>query len=521
MAGILIRMRLLLTRRSLTNGWQGFTFVTGILAGAVVAVVTAAVIGFAARDGDVAHGTTIAATLFGIWTLGWLCGPVLTGSSDETVQPEHLRLLPISHRGLAAGLLAAAFAGPAPVINLIAFSGLIVLAAQWGWAATLVALIGVLLHLVFVVLLSRVVLAWVGAAMRSRRGKDLGVLLAGLVGLAYYPLSWLLGHVSELRDVPSGVATALRWSPSGWAPAAVEAAAQGDWLIALLALGALAVASLGLWQAWSALLARRLAAPMNSVAGSSGGGLLGRVRQGGPVGAVLVKELRAWWRDSRRRATLLPVLVVGILMPVFPAIQGGSAGGVPFAGVTAALFAVLAAANLYGYDGTALWQTLVTPGAARADVRGRLLALLLVVGVPTLPLSLILPGALGRWEMYPWVLSLYAVALGVGACSALVLSVIAPYPLPPRTGNPFSGSGNPGCAKMLIQFVMILGQMFSVLPVVAILLVGRATDLKAIEWLAVPAGLGLGIAAALLGAGIAERRLATGGPELLAAVRPK
>ncbi|MFI6048013.1 hypothetical protein ACIA8C_40790 [Nocardia sp. NPDC051321] len=522
MAGILIRMRLLLTKRALSSsGWQGFGYVVGVLIGTVFAIVTATLIGFALLDGDVASGTTIAATIFGIWTLGWLCGPVLIGSSDETIQPEHLRLLPISSRQLAGGLLAAAFAGPAPVVNLIAFGGLVALAAQVSWAATLVAVVGVVLQLVFVVLLSRVVLAWVGAAMRSRRGKDIGVLLAGLLGLAYYPMSLLMSHVSALRDVPPWAATTLRSIPSGWAPVAVEAAAQGNWLLALLPLLGLAVVSLGLWQAWSVLLARRLAAPMNSVASGAGSGLLGRVRQRGPVGAVLIKELRTWSRDSRRRAALLPVLVVGILMPVFPAFQGSGTGGVPFAGVTSVSFAALAGANLFGYDGTAVWQTLVTPGAVRADVRGRLLALLIVLGLPTLLLALILPGAVGRWDLYPWVLALYAAALGVGVGAAVLVSALAPYPIPPRTGNPFSGSGNPGCAKVLLQFTVLFGQLFAVLPVVIVLLIGHFTELTAIEWLAVPVGIGTGIAAAIVCVRIAEKRLTTGGPELLDAVRPR
>ncbi|MFD6161830.1 hypothetical protein ACFWF7_35325 [Nocardia sp. NPDC060256] len=521
MAGLLIRLRLLLTRRALNDGWQGFSFVMGVLIGAVFAVITAALIGFAVRDGDVKAGITIAATFFGIWTLGWLCGPVLIGSSDETIQPEHLRLLPLSSRQLAGGLLAAAFAGPAPVINLIAFAGLVLLAAQLGWAATLVAVVGIVLQLVFVVLLSRVVLAWVGAAMRSRRGKDIGVLFAGLLGVAYYPMSWLMSHVSALRDLPPWASSTVRWIPSGWASVAVEGAAQSNWLLAVLPLAGLIVVSLGLWQAWAVLLARRLTAPMNSVAGSTGGGLLGRVRQRGPVGAVLIKELRTWSRDSRRRAALLPVLVVGILMPVFPAFQGSGTGAVPFAGVTAASFAALAGANLYGYDGTAVWQTLVTPGAVRADVRGRLLALLIVLGLPTVLLALILPGALGRWSLYPWVLSLYAAALGVGVGAAVLMSALAPYPIPPRTGNPFSGSGNPGCAKVLLQFTVLFGQLFAVIPVLIVLLIGHFTELTAVEWLAVPVGIGTGVAAAILAARFAEQRLMTQGPELLAAVRPK
>ncbi|MFX0574327.1 hypothetical protein [Nocardia nepalensis] len=522
MVGVLIRMRLLLTKRALGNGWQGVTFVSGIVIGLVFALGTAGLTAFAVRDGDVAGGITVAAAWYGIWTLGWLCGPVLMGTSDETVQPEHLRLLPLSSRQLATGLLAAAFGGPAPVINLLAFSGLIVLAVQLSWGAAAVALVGVVLQLIFVVVLSRVVLAWIGAAMRSRRGRDLGVLLAGLAGLAYYPMSFLLNHVEAVRESAPWLANLLRALPSGWAPTAVAAAARGDWVFALLALTGLLALTAVLWQAWSVLLRRRLIAPMGATSGAAGRGmLLSRVRPSGPVGAVVVKELRTWSRDSRRRAALLPVLLVGLLLPVFPAIQGDGSGGVVFAGVTAAWFAGLAANNLYGYDGTALWQTLVTPSAVRADVRGRLLALLLVIGLPTLLLALVLPGALGRWAMYPWTLSLLFTVLGVGAGSAVFLSVTAPYPLPPRTGNPFASSGNPGCAKALVQVTTSLGQLIAVIPVLIVLIIGAVSDLIAVQWLALPLGIAIGIMGAVLGARLAEQRLSDRGPEVLAAVRPR
>ncbi|MEV4240195.1 MULTISPECIES: hypothetical protein [unclassified Nocardia] len=522
MVGVLIRMRLLLTKRALGNGWQGVTFVSGVVIGVVFALGTAGLIGFGVRDGDVGGGVTVAAAWYGIWTLGWLCGPVLMGSSDETVQPEHLRLLPLSHRQLATGLLAAAFVGPAPVINLLAFAGLVVLAAQLSWAAVGVAVVGVVLQLLFVVVLSRVVLAWIGAAMRSRRGRDLGVLLAGLAGLAYYPMSFLLNHVDAVRESAPWLANLLRVLPSGWAPVAVGAAARGDWLSAVGALVGLSALTGVLWWAWSVLLRRRLTAPLDSVSGAGGRGmLLSRVRTSGPVGAVVVKELRTWSRDSRRRAALLPVLLVGALLPVFPAIQGDGSGGVAFAGVSAAWFAGLAANNLYGYDGTALWQTLVTPGAVRADVRGRLLALLLVIGLPSVLLAVVLPGALGRWSMYPWTLSLLFAVLGVGAGSAVFLSVTAPYPLPPRTGNPFASSGNPGCAKALVQVATSLGQLVALIPVLIVLLIGLALDITAVLWLALPVGIAIGIIAAVLGARLAEERLSARGPEVLAAVQPR
>ena len=47
------------------------------------------------------------------------------------------------------------------------------------------------------------------------------------------------------------------------------------------------------------------------------------------------------------------------------------------------MFTVIAAAcftNFYGDGGTSLWLTLVTPGAERADIRGRVWAWFLVTG---------------------------------------------------------------------------------------------------------------------------------------------
>jgi hypothetical protein len=265
------------------------------------------------------------------------------------------------------------------VINVIAFAGLIVLAAQLGWAATAVAVVGVALQLVFVVVLSRVVLAWIGAAMRSRRGRDLGVVLAGLAGLACYPMSWLLSHVNSAREVP-WLSDLLRRLPSGWVPSPVAATARRDWLVAVVALAGLMVVSAALWQAWSVLLRRRA--------------------------------------GDRHPYTLL--------------------------------------------------------------------------------ISLVLPGAIGRWSMYPWVLSLLATVLGVGAGAALFLSVTAPYPMPLRTGNPLAGSGNPGCAKGLLQLMIGLGQLIAVIPVLIVLGVGWYFGLTAVEWFELPIAIGVG--AALLGA---------------------
>ncbi|RDI51828.1 hypothetical protein [Nocardia mexicana] len=525
MVGVLIRMRWRLTARSLSSGKTAAAFWIGLVLGVIAAAGTALLMALAGHGWDTRAAINAAAALYAVWTLGWLCGPILAGSSDETLQPEHFRLLPLSYRQLAIGLLAAAFTGPAAVVNLLAFGGLVLLAAQLGIAATVFAIVGAVLQLVFVVVLSRVLLAWIGAAMRSRRGRDLGVLLAALAGLAYYPMQLLVTTVGpKLEHASRPVELALRIPPSGWAPYAVEAAARGQWWLALLCLLGLGMLSAVLWQAWAVLLRRRLtttAAPAGPVRAQAGGGLLDRAAPANPVGAVVVKELRTWWRDSRRRAALLPLMLIGVVLPIILSVQGAG-GTVPFVGTFVVWMAAMASANMYAFDGTALWHTLVIPGAVRADVRGRMIAWVLLVAPPALLVTLILPGALGRPGMYPWAVSTLPVFVGVGVATAIFLSVYAAYPLPPQRGNPFAGGGgNPGCARALVQLAVGFGQLLVNLPVIAILGVGVYLQNWFVQWCALPVGAALGFAAAVLAARIAERRLEARGPELLAEVKPR
>ncbi|MEV0461694.1 hypothetical protein AB0I30_05955 [Nocardia tengchongensis] len=522
MVGVLIRMRLRITARSMREGRAALNFWLGTLFGVLAAIATALII--ATAHETVHGGVTIAAALYGAWTLGWICGPVLTGSSDETLQPEQFRLLPLTPRQLAYGLGAAAFVGPAPIVNLIAFGGLVLLAAQIGWGATVIAALGVVLQLVFVVLLARTVVAWLGAAMRSRRGKDLGVLFAALIGLAYYPLNLLISTIGPKLDGDhGGLSVALRAVPSGWAPYAVEAAARGNYLLALVPLLGLALLSLVLWQSWAVLLERRLttpAAPESQVL-DSGGGLLDRFLPTTPVGAVVAKELRTWWRDGRRRAALIPLLIIGFVLPIFLSVRAGGSGTIPFSGAFVVWLATMSSTNLYGFDGTAVWQTLVTPGAARADVRGRAYAWALLVAPLALLATLILPGALGRTQLYPWALSTLPVLFGVGMGAVVYLSTHAAFALPPQRGNPFAGTGNPGCMKMLMQLAVGVVQLLATAPVLAILGIGAALHNPLIQWAALPIGVLLGIVAALLGIRLATTRLAARGPELLAEVKPR
>ncbi|AHH95016.1 hypothetical protein [Kutzneria albida] len=523
MVGVLIRMKLRVLSHSL-GGRRGVSYAIGGLVGLVAAVVSA---GFViSHPGGPEVGTTIAAALAAAWTLGWLFGPVLTGGGDETLRPENFALLPVPPTRLAFGMLAASLVGVPPVATLIAFAGLVVAALSYGAGAVVVAVLAVLLQLALAVLLSRVVIAALGAVLGSRRGKDLGVLLAAFVGLAYVPARFAIEALAPLIVGQSSpvFTSVLLDLPTGWGADAVGAAVRADWAVAIGLLLALAVLDGLLVLAWARLLTRRLTVPQAAGRGRAAKTGTERVRRVllpvSPVGAVVGKELRVWWRDARRRAMLLTSIVIGIFIPVFSSAGRSGIFMLPFAALWIVFFASLQATNLYGFDGSAVWHTLVMPGAARADVRGRQVAWLLIVAPVALLAALVLPGVTGDTTAYPWVLAIVPAMLGASAGVMLVLSVLAPYPMPAqRGGNPFAAGGRPGCSRALLQLGTTLLQFVCAIPAVALLLIGQFDALPVLNWLAVPVGLACGLLAAWWGGRIAYQRLAERGPELLGAVR--
>ena len=526
MVGVLIRMKLRVLSHSL-GGAKAASFVIGALVGLAAGAVSLFLVAAGFSQG-LSLGTTVAAAMLLLWTVGWLIGPIIMGGGDETLRPENFALLPLSPTKLAFGLLGASIAGVPPVATVVAFLGLVVGACRLGALPVIVAVITVALALAFTVLLSRVVISLVGAVLGSRRGKDLGVLLAALAGLSYLPLRYVAtALVPVLLQNNPGLGDTLRWLPTGWAPAAVEGAADGNWLVVIAAVLGLAVVDGGLLYAWARLLQYRLTTPQTNVGPArarktKAAGVHRGLLPATPVGAVIGKELRMWWRDARRRAMLLTSMLIGVFIPVFSVAGRGSSGAVmlPFAALWIVGFSMLQVSNLYGFDGTSVWHTIVTPGAARADVRGRQWAWGLIVGPVAIVAGLVLPGVVGAWWSYPWVLGVLPAMLGGAAGFMLLLSVYWAFPMPvQRGGNPFNSGNRPGCTRGLVRLLSIFFLVVIALPSLALLIVGQVESLPLVRWLAVPVGVLTGAVTAWWLGRIAQRRLLDRGPELLAQVK--
>ncbi|MGN9838060.1 hypothetical protein ACTMTI_08050 [Nonomuraea sp. H19] len=473
----LVKMKIAILRHS-TKGQRGSMMATG---GALGLVLAAGTIYLAFLEGD------WLAAAYAVWMLGWIIGPVFSGGGDETLRPEFFSMVGLPTHRLAAGLLMSAFVGVAPVISLIALSGLVA-AAPPGNA--LVALPAMVLQLAVFVLLSKVAVAVLGIALRSRAGAIGAGLVNGMV-LAFLGQAWVFAVAfGQGGQIPAFV----RYLPSGWGLLAV----RGNYL-ALAALTVLIALLLG---AWAALLARRAGANRPSTRGRR------PMRAATAQQAVVAKELRTWSRDLVRTHQLTFALAYGVFFAGAPLVLGWT-GMLPWA---APIFIVMVAAmtsNLYGTDGTALWLSLMAPESS--DLRGRQRAWLVTVGPVALALAVCCTAITGG----PWPMILAATFAVLGGGAGLV-PLISVYALVPGTdpqrrgGNPLRTSEDDGALTGLAYLMMFL-VVLSGAPAVAVAAVAG--------WWGVAAGLATG-ALCYWGLGLlAERRLAARGPELLHMMR--
>ncbi|MEV4537960.1 hypothetical protein AB0J82_29690 [Asanoa sp. NPDC049518] len=504
MVGVLIRMKWTILRNSLT-GTRAATTITGVVAGLAAAGCT---LWLTVSAGPDRAGGALLLTLAS-WLLGWIVGPMM-GGSDPGLRRDHLRHVPLSDRRLAAGLLGAALVGVGPAVTLVAGTSLIWYALRLDLAAVPVALPVLPLFVLLLIALSNVVVASVGRVLNSRLSAALMAVpwgaLVCLGAQGWVIIAAITGGPETA--LPAFIADKLRLAPSGWPVVAIEAAARGDWaLVAAAVAGLVGCIALALG-AWASLLHR----PVNPtvIRGARWRGW----RPATAAAAVRGKELRTWGRDLIRIHFLSFALVYVLTYVLLPLLINVT-DYLPMAGVFFVAFTAANCAHLHSSDGTALWQTLLAPGAERADIRGRQRAWLLLVAPPAVAMTA--AGAIwhGKADMLAWAVGLLPLVLGAGAGLLVLISVF----LPVRVADPHKRGSNPGsdgAGFSGIVWLALIAQAVLAAPSLTLLITGTVRDDELLRWAAAPVSLVLGVVL-FWGLGrLAIGRLANRGPELLA-----
>ena len=185
---------------------------------------------------------------------------------------------------------------------------------------------------------------------------------------------------------------------------------------------------------------------------------------------MVARELATWLRDPARGVELRSAWLTPPLMAIIIAFTDWQ-WALPLTGPALAVFGAMVAINTYALDGTALWQLLVTPGAVKADVRGRMVAWALLFGVPSVALAGVLWAATGSPLGHAAVFG--AISAAAVACAAApLLAVVMPAVGTDARARVYPGqrAGDPTGGQMTIFPVVVLA---AVLPGV----VGAASGL--------------------------------------------
>ncbi|MGW9435701.1 transporter [Streptomyces sp. NPDC055607] len=526
LTSVFVRLKLSLLRNGLRqSGGRTAAYVVSLVFGVLFAA--GMLLAFVLVRGHENAGT-VAILLTGVVALAWAVMPLFVPSGDETLDPSRLVMLPLLPRPLVRALLVASLVGIGPVLTLFLAFGA-ALSVAHGVAGTVAAVLAVPLVTVTCVALSRAVAAANIRLLTSRRGRDLALLSGLVIAVGMQVVNFAAQRLTRPggMDTVEPAAAVVGWLPPAAAIGAVDAAGEGAYAVAAARLLLTAAALAGLVHWWRRSLVRLMvepdgstigAAPEGGARGKDGGtGLLGRILPGGRTGTVMERGLRYMWRDPKTKAAWVTSLAVGLIVPLFNALQG--AGSIYWACFSSFMLGMLMY-NQFGQDTSAFWmvaQTVSTPADAYAELRGRAFALLAVTLPFTLVVTVLTAAVLGDWGLLAEGLGLAFGLLGAMLGTGALASALFPYSIPQDSGYKNVAPGQAGLAWISI-FGGVLVSAALCAPLIGTAVYLHLTGQHALLWLLLPTGALYGALLTWAGLRLAAPRTANRLPEILAAV---
>jgi ABC-2 type transport system permease protein len=460
---------------------------------------------------------SLAATGVGLM---WALSPVLAGLAfTETHDLSRLLHFPLPLSTLVASSLVTNLVQPMVIAELPVALAL-ALAVSRSPALVPLAALGVFSSLVFILAAAQCAGLVLHALSRNRRLQDLALFLGLGFGFVFSLLPLLL--LSGARPLRGVLRSALRGdvfalSPFGWGVRAAVRAGEGD-LPGFLMWEAAQVVAVAAAVGTAALLVGRIYRGELSLGPAArGASARARMRLGGPVGALVEKDLRSAWRDPALKATLLMSLIGPLLFLAFLVQTSGSGSAGTSLLMLAAFVGVSAfGSNAFGLErrGVALlmgfpvdrWRILVAKNAAALSLR-----------LPGLLVVLVAALFLAPPRYLPAALAVSLCTMLISAAADNYVSILFPVAAPAPGGNPFGGSsaGGRGLGSAIMGMLLFAATMLLAAPFVVLCWLPVLLDAHLL-WLAtLPLALaGAAAAYALLVAG-AEKLLREREPEVL------
>jgi ABC-2 type transport system permease protein len=473
------------------------------------------------------HAGTLMVLMTAVLALGWAVLPLFFPGGDETLDPTRLVMLPLRPRPLVGALLVTSLVGIGPLFTLCLVLGSTIATAH-GAAAVTVAIVAVPLVLLVCLALARAVAAANIRLLTSRKGRDLAVLSGLVIAVGFQVVNFAAQRLSDSGGLSAltPAADIVRWLPPASAIGAVDSVSEGAYGRAVPQLLLTVAALAALLYAWQRSLVKLMTTPDGSTLGAAAEPARkesvsrlgwGRLLPEGRTGTVMTRSLRYMWRDPKTKAAWVTSLAIGLIVPLFNALQG--AGSIYLACFAAGMLGIQMY-NQFGQDTSAFWMVALTISSARdarLELRARALALLVV----TLPYSTLVTVAtaalLGDWRALPEALGLSFALLGALLATGAVASARFPYSIPQDSGYKNVAPGQVGLAWISILGGM-LGAAVLCAPVIALTIWLHVSNAAGASWILLPLGTAYGALMTAGGLRLAAPQTAARLPEILTAV---
>jgi len=479
----------------------------------------------------------------------WMALPLLEFTVNEGLDVSKLLLFPLTRSELMVSLLFSTLLD-IPMLGLI----LVFIAVVAGWASSLpvalLTLVAVLIFYVQVVGISQLVLAALMSTLQSRRFRDLSIILIALFSMSCYLIQQLLLRGIGTGDFVTNIERArfslyLQWTPPGMTASAIQQASLGNWGASFAWLGVSLVTAVLVLYLWARVLERSLSTP--EVGGAvrvrqrkasraatvgvaatatrpqvAGGGILERIGFT-QVFVIAIKEWKYFWRDPQLKAMLLSSLYIVIIFLVGPFLNPGdsfnSLGFLSFSAPLAVFFSVFTLSyNTLGMERQSLTTLFLFPVKPLRILLGKNLAVAVIGIVELLILSLASAALSHGWPLVLPVLAMGLAGIGVVIGCGNVSSVFLPQRMRQMqrgfqaTG---SSSGNAGCIRGLMSFLMLGVSLVVLSPVIVALFFPLYFHIRWVWVFSIPAALLYGIVFHQLVTWLVAPRMLARAPEIL------